>query len=238
MLGHLACARTLIAAGADVNARTDTGITVLGVLLLSRQTDGDLALLQLLINAGAAVRGFDISGTPPLHYLAERDCSQRMQVLLDAGADVDERDSDGCTPLHRAETRRACEVLVGAGADVNAASIDGQTPLHTALTDNPALPRLAVVTYLLRHGARLEAQTKSGYTALHTACRFNQLEPARALLEAGASLATMDTNQRTPMDLARAYNAREVVELVESWVRRLRVDPRLRASPERSDAAF
>ena len=154
----------LLAAGADPNARRDSGRTPLHLV-----AEADRDYYGRRKWAGAAGR-------------------TAAAALLDAGADVNARDTQGETPLHiavRQEDDSATfmvALLIEAGADSDARANDGQTPLHLAasLDDEPA------ISVLLEAGAEVDARTNDGLTPLQLALQGGRRAAVATLLEAGA----------------------------------------------------
>jgi len=86
-----------LAAGAEVNARTEYGITPLH----SAAGIGPLVLIELLLGAGALVNAQDAYGWTPLHNAAQLNNDPAViRALVSAGAEVNAQDESGWTPLH------------------------------------------------------------------------------------------------------------------------------------------
>ena len=124
----------LIAAGADVNARSSDS--------RHRGLDGETPLIEA---AGADQGG----------------CPDAVRALIAAGANVNAHQSDGSTALDAAADEGGLEVaqlLVAAGADVNGAS-SGNTPLYLTTGTSPAgaspSGRAAVAQLLRAHGGHV-----------------------------------------------------------------------------------
>ncbi len=216
----------LLAAGADLEARSDRGYTP-----LQQATNGfyhqNPAVIDALLAAGADLEARDEGGRTPLHHAAFNRNSVAAAVLLAAGAALEERDGRGRMPLHHAVSHdysAVIEVLLAAGADVEARDEEGRTPLHQAAR---SVGDPDVLEALLAAGADLEARDQAGRTPVYGAIAADvynyiistMVEPGRmgttstligagpelvpafleALLAAGVDLTTRDERGRTPL---------------------------------------
>lgn len=95
---------------------------------------------------------------------------------------------------------------------VNCRDLDGRhsTPLHFAAGYN----RLAVVEYLLQHGADVQAKDKGGLVPLHNACSYGHYEVTELLVRAGASVNVSDLWKFTPLHEASAKGKYDIVRLL------------------------
>jgi ankyrin repeat protein len=119
---------------ADVHAANHYGLTPLHLAAAAGRT----ALVQRLLEAGAAVRGPPHQETA-LHLAAQSGHLEVVQLLLARGADVKATASfsqaEGLTPLHLAAWNghfAVCEALLRAGASWQAKASNGETPRSRA----------------------------------------------------------------------------------------------------------
>ncbi|MCK6501411.1 MAG: ankyrin repeat domain-containing protein, partial [Nitrospira sp.] len=190
-LGNLDAVSLLVRSGADVNATNREGVTPL------LRAAADSAKVALLLQHGADPNLASALGHTPLMLAARSPFSgESARLLLDKGADPNARSRYGATALMAAAAADHLEhvkLLVGRGADVNANPVpDGsagdpiwggmRTPLMwAALRGN-----LAMVTYLLDHGAEVNQVVGFGTALSQTGWR-QRTEIARLLLDRGAN---------------------------------------------------
>jgi ankyrin repeat protein len=116
-------AAALIAAGADVRLRDDSGMAALDIV--ARRTADFLDVARLLIATGADVHEHAGDGRTPLSSASVMRRTLVAAALLEAGAEVNARDSDGLTPLLRAVENGypdTVQLLVECGADTTGAA--------------------------------------------------------------------------------------------------------------------
>lgn len=150
--------KLLIAAKADVNARSKTASTP----LLEAIRHGDLDIVKLLVAAGADAEAKDEKGNTPLS-LAGKAGESFVAVLTAAGAK-----EDGRTHLQRAvatgDVKRVKALLKG-GADVNETGPGRTTATHIA----SRLGHADILTELIRAGAKVDQRDEKGSRPLHYA---------------------------------------------------------------------
>ncbi len=167
---RLALVQTLLARGADPNARITTSTTV------APYVSGKYGAF-----GSHTVGTGDMRGATPLWVAAYASGASRvggdttleiMRVLLTAGASLDLTTDDGTTPLMAASglgsqigarapsSVAAVKILVEAGADVRAVNEADFTALHGAAFRGSN----EIIEHLLAHGADIDAQDFRGRT--------------------------------------------------------------------------
>jgi len=203
--GDLAKLKSLIEAGADVNAKEEKGgRTPLFVA-------GDSEVARFLIAQGANVNATDKAGWTPLHSACFNGNKNKVELLLAKGADINAKGNNGETPLYLAfvlRHRDLVELLLTKGADVNAKGPEGVTLLHMARD-------VQIATLLLAHGADVNAKGRQGGTPLHAASRLGLRDNAELLIAKGADVNARNDNGQTALAVATAQGHEDVVELLK-----------------------
>ena len=153
-----ATVRTLLQAGADVDARQGDGSNALH--WASYRDNREIA--ALLARAGVEVNAVNDLGVTPLWAACENGSPAMAETLLAAGADPNMALPFGETPLMTAARTGDVDVvglLLAAGADVDAATAPGAYGAQTALMWAVAQRHAAVVEVLLAHGADVHARS-------------------------------------------------------------------------------
>jgi ankyrin repeat protein len=101
--GNIKAVKQHLAAGADVNAKDDGGVTTLQYAA----SRGHKELAELLIAEGADINAKDEDGHTPLHQAALDGQKEVAELLIAKGADVNAKDESGETPLDRATGKTA-----------------------------------------------------------------------------------------------------------------------------------
>ena len=165
--GSVEAIKTLLAAGADPNARLkatvlkrvyDAGDNRLGegaTPLMRAARGGDGVVMRLLLAAGADPRLTQKSGNNP--------------IMLAAGASAGRAANDEEARVTEAKALDAIKVAVDAGIDINAVNATGDTAMHLAASTNQGSP--SIIRFLAEKGANLSVKNKAGRTPLDAALR-------------------------------------------------------------------
>jgi len=144
--GRFETAKILLAKGADVESRDDSGDTP---LILAAQRNPQL--LRDLLDKGANANGKNNNLETALIHAYGR---ESVVTLLDHRAELEAKDKRGMTALTHAALGRNHEkvkVLLERGADVNARTTEGETALSIARQYSDGRP---IVELLLKFGAK------------------------------------------------------------------------------------
>ena len=199
-------ARTLIAAGADVNAEDDSGMRPI------QGATGDIALTRVLLDAGAetAIYSEGHMNMSPLEVCLYYACTDEAQLLAARGAPVDLRVAAGLGDIARmksylddsGEFRASCIGL----RDQPGPRLSLDQGLSQALSYAARNGQLEAITLLLDHGADIDALVPHfdvGCTPLHQAVSGNHISVAKLLVERGARLDIRDDGENsTPREWA------------------------------------
>lgn len=152
--------KTLIASGADLNARTPMKKSALHLAVHY----GRPGAIQLLLTAGADLNPLDFANKTPLAWSMQGDPATALP-LIEGGADVNHLDRLHQSPLYYAASygnTQLAVLLIAKGAKVNEPGQQGFTALHMAAQYG----RMDMVRLLVENGADVNARDIHGETAL------------------------------------------------------------------------
>lgn len=175
-----------------VRGRTATGASLLMFCIYARHPE----FVDVFLQHDATLDIYEAAAAGRLRALEE--------IIASAPSQVNEYSPDGFPSLGLASFfghEKAVRLLLDRGADVNAAARNPQrvAPLHAAV----AGPTPDIVEILLEAGADPNARQESDYTALHEAASRGLDRIVRVLIAHGASKTAVNSEGKTPYDLAR-----------------------------------
>ena len=105
--GNIEAVKQHLAAGTDVNAKGNLGLTPLHEATRA----GRKGIVKLLIAGGADVNAKSEYETTPLHFAAFADYKEAVELLIAKGADVNAKDDVGDTPVDWADNKETADLL-------------------------------------------------------------------------------------------------------------------------------
>jgi ankyrin repeat protein len=181
---------------------------------------GDVAQIQKLAAAGAALNARDGNGRTPVHVASFARQRAAIQALAQAGADLNLLDNDrydGVTIAAVANDEETLRTLLslGASAKLVTSRYDG-----TALIAAAHLGHDGVVRQLIAAGAPLDHVNNLHWTAVIESIVLGNggarhQATLLALIQGGANLQLKDRMGLTPLALARSRGFQEMVAMLE-----------------------
>ncbi len=165
-------------------------------------SEGRIAAVRMLLEAGADIEANDAERYTPLHWAAQKGHTAVVQALLDAGAAVDAVDGCGCTPLIAAASEGhvgSMMALLAQGAAIDAVDELGTTALAWATRQGLK----GCVLALLEGGATVDCRGAEGFTPLIIASLQANVDVINVLLAHGAATdATEPHTRMAPLHFA------------------------------------
>ncbi|KAL3125271.1 hypothetical protein niasHT_000682 [Heterodera trifolii] len=209
---NLPLCRLLVARGANVDLGTDSAITPLMIAACDRsQTE----IVTFLVENGANINLQNGDGATALMYACYKGNVDIVRLLLSHGANVELTDFEGFRfALKDAATEghlEVCRLLVEEwAADVNQQTIQERyTPVICAASRG----YLAVVNFLVEHGADLQHVDLDGHNALMWAVINGKIEMARHLVAIGADINQRNMEGKRAQDFAEESGNAEMVAI-------------------------
>ncbi|MFN7095687.1 MAG: ankyrin repeat domain-containing protein, partial [Burkholderiales bacterium] len=199
--GYLATCKLLVQKEINleaINVHNDTA-------LLNAAMNGQLAVAEFLINAGARIeKTSTVANCNALYVAIDGGHIMCAKLLIEQGVNLECPYITGTDPLQDAASRgytELVEILLNKGAQLQTNGWVGKTPLHMAAANNHE----ATVSLLLAAGALTEARDAANSdTPLHFAAAGGQLASAKLLIKYQANLEAKNNNGYTPLHLAAA----------------------------------
>ncbi|KAL3122441.1 hypothetical protein niasHT_000074 [Heterodera trifolii] len=208
---HLPLCRVLVDRGANVDLGSDFATTPLMIACKRSQME----IVSFLIENGADINLQNGDGETALMATCNRGNVDIVRLLLSHGANVEQTDYTGFRfALKNAANEghlEVCRLLV----EEWAADINQQTILErsTALICAASLGHLAIVDFLIEHGADLQHADVAGLNALMWAVISRKTEMARHLVAIGADINQRDAAGRRAQDFAEERGNAEMVAI-------------------------
>jgi ankyrin repeat protein len=227
--------RLLLERGADVKAKSKSGVTAMSAgvttfgstpvlkllvakgaqpedrLMVGAAQKGDLEAIRYLLNIGVSPGGAD---SATLFAAITARCDECVRLLVEKGAPVKGYRLPGGGVLNETAKRAMPELsqfLLDHGASLEAKDREGFTLLMQAvLSMEPAEDRDRMVEWLLAKGADPNAKNDRGDTAYLLAARMGSPSTLPLLVRAGAKV----TREEWPKPVAGAPDARAAVKKI------------------------
>ena len=162
---------------------------------------GDFRRVLEVIHSGVDLQGTNRWGYAPIHQAVVAENVEVLEALLEMGDDVNRRNSDGDTPLALAAEYAQDDVvdfLLRSGATVCTTNNFGSTPLYRALfggDEDPTIWPARRVAYLVGYGADVNASAAGGMKVLHLAALMGSFDIFQLLIESGAEVGVVDSEE-------------------------------------------
>ena len=187
--GNLKAIKMLLANGADINAKMDTGTRPLEAAIKA----GKEKSVKLLLSKGAETdRTSENFGGSPLYLAIHYGYPDIAKLLIENGAKLNLKDTYGRSALHHAVVREQAETvntLLRYGANENTQDTHGFTALYSAVRNGGSKKS---IESLLKHGADPNLENRLGDTPLQSTVWDSDTGTAKMLLQYGARVRDED----------------------------------------------
>lgn len=190
---HNAIVDTLIAAGAELDARDYDGMTA----LIRAVRVNNAAMVERLVAAGSDLNTQCDLGRTALHWSMYTD-AVIVKCLVDAQCSLNKKANMGETALMLASyigNTEAAKLLVDAHADLELECNGGKRAMRYAVESECG----STINTLIDAGAELDAKCHSKMTPVMWAAMRGDVDTVRVLVGARASLDCVDRNGRTAL---------------------------------------
>ncbi|MDR0448137.1 MAG: ankyrin repeat domain-containing protein [Treponema sp.] len=229
-------AGTIIAAGALINEKDDSGKTALDHAFEGTGSIGHAGTAERLVLAGGfsnhplytyfapAARSANYNfraadGNTALHFAAQEGYTGYISFMLDKKADIkvdiNIKNNSGATALHEAcrmGNLETIKLLIERGSDINAQDANGNTALHLA---SPLRVHEQVVVMLLSSQANPNLRDEHGETPLHVMIALGRpRELIYQLLSRHADVTARNIEGKTALHLAVEKNRVDLIPLL------------------------
>lgn len=206
--GRLAEVLRLLKLGAKVDGVGDGKAPILNAAF-----EGELKVVEALIEHSADINIQDGNGCTPLSLAAAHGHESVVQLLYDKGANIHQYDHMKRTALIHASSegrQTVVKLLLQLGAELEWKADNGNTPLMCAVEAG----HRTTVEQLIGLGANIECRNGAGCTSLNLAVRQGHRDIANLLLNKGAKMIPDLTWKRAPLSHAALSGFEGIVELL------------------------
>jgi ankyrin repeat protein/WD40 repeat protein len=210
--GDLPKAEAALKAGADVNAKTDYGITA----LMWASDKGHLETVKWLTANKADVNAKTKDGKTALIMASEEGHLETVKWLIANNSDVNAKTKRGDTALMMASEKGHLEIvkwLIANNADINAKDNKDNVG-ETALILASEKGHLEIVKLLITNNADVNAKSNGEWTALMNASRNGHLEIVKLLIANNADINAKNNVEETALIRASFAGHMEIVKLL------------------------
>ena len=176
--------------------------------------NGDIHLLQLLIENGANLGLTDSNGETVAHKAARNGHADIIALLAEQHLSIlDIPNNDGCTPIYLAVSCGYAEVvtlLIKHGANQDTSIYDSEPLIHTATRYGYTV----IISILAGSGANLNAQNRYGETPAYVAVDKGEVPALEELAKLGANLDIPDNQGRTPAHIAIQHGRSDALTIL------------------------
>ena len=174
--------------------------------------EGEVDVVQVLIDAGADINIQNDEGSSPLNTACASGALDVVKMLVEAGAGLRATDNKGHTCLILAARFRQTKIvryLVGLPeVELNHRdTVKNFTALHYSVENEDT----DVVRVLIDAGADIETRGNYGRSPLHSACVLGALDVVKILVRAGAGVRATNNKGHTCLILAVRFRQTKIV---------------------------
>lgn len=224
-------AKSLIAAGADVNTRGEQGMTPLMMACNRGKMGCSLEMLKTLVESGADVNAEIPDDGITALILAVSDF-EKVKYLVIKGAKINVMTKGSANwssfnaVIHAgiwagvSNDISSLAFLLENGGNINVVTNDGKSLLTIMVEmaeEKESNYFFNVVNFLLKKGAKVNNKSNYGETALFAAVEYDNVKVAELLLKYGAKVNYKNKGLETPLSIAKNNNNKELIQLLQKY---------------------